>query len=88
MYLTQSAYTHRILQTCQTRLADARDVAIPMEPTLVLVPNDREATKEDRQFYQSLVGSLMYLMLCTRPDIAYPVSQLRRCTNDVMLYGQ
>jgi hypothetical protein len=35
---------------------------------------DYKATKEDVKWYQRAVGSLMYAMLKTRPDIAYTVS--------------
>jgi hypothetical protein len=31
--------------------------------------------------YQSKVGSLMYAMLCTRPDLAYAVSQISQFNN-------
>jgi len=37
-----------------------------------------EQDPKDRQLYQSLVGSLMYLMTATRPDLAYTVSMLSK----------
>jgi hypothetical protein len=40
--------------------------------------SDYEATKEDVKWYQRAVGSLMYAMLGTRPDIAYAVSVVSR----------
>ena len=37
---------------------------------------------EDQQLYQSLVGSIMYLMLGTRPDLAFTISVLSKfCTS-------
>ena len=30
----------------------------------------------DSTYYQSIIGSIMYPMLCTRPDLAYTISQL------------
>jgi hypothetical protein len=34
------------------------------------------ATREDTKLYQSMIGSLMYAMTQTRPDLAFPVSFL------------
>jgi hypothetical protein len=39
---------------------------------------DYKATKKDVKWYQRAVGSLMYAMLGTRPDIAYTVSVVSR----------
>ena len=39
---------------------------------------DFQATDDSRTAYQSAVGSLMYAMLGTRPDIAYAVSVVSR----------
>ena len=43
---------------------------------LVKASDDEEAV--DQQSYQSLVGSLMYLATCTRPDLAYAIENLAR----------
>ncbi|CAI7925807.1 unnamed protein product, partial [Closterium sp. NIES-53] len=37
--------------------------------------------------YQELLGCLMYLMTCTRPDLAYPLSLLARYVAPVVLTG-
>ncbi|KAF0723541.1 hypothetical protein Ae201684_017574 [Aphanomyces euteiches] len=39
---------------------------------------DIEAIPADIKQYQALVGSLIYLMTCTRPDLAHPVQRLSR----------
>ena len=49
-----------------------------MDENLVLEPSNESADADDRKRYRRAVGSLMYLMLCTRPDIAYAISQLSR----------
>lgn len=47
-----------------------------MDPDKILAPASDEYTASDalKTKYQSAVGSLMYLMLGTRLDIAFPVS--------------
>jgi hypothetical protein len=40
------------------------------------------ATRDEVRKYQSLIGSLMYLMLGTRPDIAYAVGRFARFAHD------
>jgi len=42
--------------------------------------NTRTATQQLE--YSKIIGSLMYLMNCTRPDIAYIVSKLSRNTSN------
>lgn len=53
-----------------------RPSRVPMDPNLHLTldgqPLDAPGIKE----YQSIIGTLMYLMLGTRPDLAYSVSRL------------
>jgi peptidoglycan hydrolase-like protein with peptidoglycan-binding domain len=74
--LTQRAYAEKVLRTFG--MADCTPVATPMDENLVLEPSKEASDSQDRKWYQRAVGSLMYLMLCTRPDIAYAVSQLGR----------
>ena len=81
----QGSYIKRILRDhgmewCAT-------VATPVDPAVHLAKTEKEfvATPENesnRQLYQSAVGSLMYAMLGTRPDIAYAVGIVsQHCTN-------
>ena len=54
-------------------------VLTPLSTTEDLVPNDEpveDVIPAVRQLYQSKIGSLMYLMLGTRPDLAYSVGKL------------
>ncbi len=59
-------------------LSGMRSSHVPMDPTLHLNADDGAdalnlaGIKE----YQSIIGTLMYLMLGTRPDLAYSVSRL------------
>ena len=64
----------KILQN--TSMQDSKPVSTPIEADNRLEKaNSRyEATPEFRTKYQSIVGSFMYAMLGTRPDIAFAVS--------------
>jgi Reverse transcriptase (RNA-dependent DNA polymerase) len=71
--MSQEPMIEDILQRFQ--MTDAKPANTPMEEGLDL--NDPEGVETDKP-YRSLVGSLMYLATCTRPDIAYAVSKLSR----------
>lgn len=56
-------------------MLDSKPVSTPMDPSVKLTKQDR--TEEDCKLpYRELVGALMYLAICTRPDITYAVSHL------------
>ena len=40
------------------------------------MPNKNQSTLDLRSQYQQVIGSLLYIMLGTRPDIAYAVTKL------------
>jgi hypothetical protein len=50
----------------------------PLPPNIHLEPYTEETNAEDRLLYQSMLGSIMYAMLWTRPDLGYAVSLLGR----------
>ncbi|SCZ88592.1 BZ3500_MvSof-1268-A1-R1_Chr10-2g03011 [Microbotryum saponariae] len=61
-------------------MADANKSVLPMQPGLQLKPCDTPDPSFQTQ-YRSAIGSLMYAVVATRPDLAYPVSYLARFTN-------
>lgn len=56
-------------------MSDCNHVKTPMEKGLQLKYNDTSTIDKP---YRELLGSLMYVMLCVRPDICYHVSYLGR----------
>ncbi len=57
-------------------------VSTPMDPNVQLVASDFDASPQDRLDYQQAVGSIMYAMLGTRPDLAHSISTLSKfCAN-------
>jgi len=59
------------------KLEDAKTVAIPADPNVVLCKNDGSESV-DQKNYQSIVGSLLYAALATRPDIQFAVGACSR----------
>ena len=81
LQLSQRQYILDILS--HFGMADCNPVSTPMEPGLSLTASMAPETPEEQQEmrgvpYLSAVGSLMYLAMCTRPDIAYTVGVLAR----------
>ena len=75
--LGQQSYLEKVLEDFD--MTGCKPVATPMESTKPeAAPEGFEAPKEQKHWYQSAVGSLMYAMLNTRPDIAYAVLVVSR----------
>ena len=83
LYLSQEGYINQVLtqhDMYNDPHSKGNGVAIPMEANTHLgpAPEGFTASKQSRHSYQSAVGSLMYAMMGTRPDIAYAVSVVSR----------
>ena len=68
-------------------MEDSKKGFLPMLPNTTLSKTQSPTSAEDRERmsktpYASAIGSLMYAMLCTRPDIAYAVSLTSRYQSD------
>jgi hypothetical protein len=79
--LSQQSYIQQCLQ--KFSMTDCHGAATPMETNvhILSIPGPTDATEildMKRYPYQCLIGSLMYAMLGTRPDIAFSVSCLSR----------
>jgi Reverse transcriptase (RNA-dependent DNA polymerase) len=80
--LSQTAYLRKVLQ--DFGMEHCSGVTTPMETSSRLMPAgpDYKADPAFRKQYQSAVGSLMYAMLGTRPDLAFAVSVILRFSSN------
>ncbi|PKI40164.1 hypothetical protein CRG98_039447 [Punica granatum] len=75
--LSQTLYLDKVLK--RFNMQDSKRGLLPMRHGIHLFKAMSPKTPEEREEmaqvpYASAIGSLMYAMLCTRPDIAYAVS--------------
>ncbi|KAJ9547435.1 hypothetical protein OSB04_019978 [Centaurea solstitialis] len=79
--LSQSTYIDKILK--KFRMDESKKGFIPMQHGIVLSKTPCPVSSQDQDKmrsvpYASAIGSIMYAMLCTRPDVAYSVSVTSR----------
>ncbi|KAJ9547714.1 hypothetical protein OSB04_020257 [Centaurea solstitialis] len=79
--LSQSTYIDKILK--RFRMDESKKGFIPMQHGIVLSKTQCPVSSQDQDKmksvpYASAIGSIMYAMLCTRPDVAYSVSVTSR----------
>jgi transposase InsO family protein len=75
LFVSQKRYICKVLERCN--MENCHGCKTPMDTKLVLTKPE-EATVVGTVEYQSLVGSVMYAMLGSRPDLAYAVSTLSK----------
>ncbi|KAJ9561641.1 hypothetical protein OSB04_006801 [Centaurea solstitialis] len=79
--LSQSTYIDKILK--RFRMDESKKGFIPMQHGIVLSKAQCPKSSQDKDRmksipYASAIGSIMYAMLCTRPDVAYSESVTSR----------
>ncbi|CAI7790340.1 unnamed protein product, partial [Closterium sp. NIES-54] len=72
--LTQSHMVHQVLQRFSFQFSSPQPTPLSTSHSLLALPLDESV--EPSGPYPELVGCLMYLMTCTRPDLVYPLSLL------------
>jgi hypothetical protein len=83
--LSQSLYLEKVLK--RFNMLDSKKGLLPVRHGIHLSKGMSPTTPKERELmakvpYASAIGSLMYAMLCTRPDIAYAVSMTSRFQSD------
>ncbi|CAM8906121.1 unnamed protein product [Rhodiola kirilowii] len=81
LYLSQADYITKVLN--KFAMLNSKPSPIPLRGHLVLSKADCPSTESDKHKmkdipYDIVVGSVMYDMLCTRPDLAFALSVLSR----------
>ncbi|CAI7926546.1 unnamed protein product [Closterium sp. NIES-54] len=74
--LTQSHMVQQVLQRFDFTYSSPQATPLSTRHSLSALPSDESV--EPSGPYPKLVGCLMYVMTCTRPDLAYPLSILAR----------
>ena len=85
IHAVQTTYVDELLR--KFKMSECKPTDTPMVAGLILGPGDPESKEgEEAEFdvkiYQSFVGAVLYLGLCTRPDVAYTAGVLSRYTKD------
>ncbi|CAH9096877.1 unnamed protein product [Cuscuta epithymum] len=81
LYLSQKKYIEKMLN--RFNMSNCKSVSTPLGAHFKLSSDSCPKTDADLIYmknvpYSSAVGSLMYAMVCTRPDLAYAVSVVSR----------
>ncbi|CAL1406718.1 unnamed protein product [Linum trigynum] len=81
IWLSQEKYIEKVLQ--RFNMDNAKAVSCPLANHFTLTSKqspstEKEKAEMDKIPYASAVGSLMYAMVCTRPDIAHAVGVVSR----------
>ena len=74
IFLDQTAYLDKVVE--RFGMSNARGAQTPLPGGYVPTESKGQCDPDFRQKYQSIIGSLLYIMLGTRPDITYAVTKL------------
>ena len=79
--LSQEEYVKKVLH--RFKMDGAKPISTPLAKHFKLTKEQSPKTEEERNYmnvvpYASAIGSLMYVMVCTRPDIAHAVGVVNR----------
>ncbi|CAH9148515.1 unnamed protein product [Cuscuta epithymum] len=85
LFLSQAEYIQKVLE--RFRMQDAKAASVPLGSHFKLSKEDSPKNKKDcaqmqKIPYASAIGSIMYAMVCTMPDIAHAVGVVSRYMGD------
>jgi hypothetical protein len=74
--IDQSGYISDILDRFGMADANPHNTPLPSGAQVDLIKYNEQASPSEIRHYQSLIGSLLYVQIATRPDISFAVSRL------------
>lgn len=80
--LDQEQYLDKVLTTFGITNPKHKYVSTPMDGMDAIRPATEDDERVDSNEYSSIIGSLMYAMIYTRPDIAYALGRLSQFMRD------
>jgi len=80
LFIHQSAYTKRVIE--RFGMGCAKPMSVPSNPSVILHPIVEGEERAENVPYREAVGSLMFLAIISRPDIAYAVNSVSRFLNN------
>jgi hypothetical protein len=69
--LPQEAFVDKIFE--QFQVNDSHPTVLSIDPNIRLTKHESVLEAEEHHLYQSIIGSCMYLVTYTRPDLVYPI---------------
>ena len=83
IHLDQCAYLQKVIKKCG--MLNVKAASTPLPAGYYALANKDLVNPELCSRFQMVIGSLLYLMLGTRPDIAFAVTHLSRVTDRPVL---
>lgn len=80
--LDQTHYVHDIMSKYGMEKDKAQPVKIPLNGYESIQPSGPNDLRTDQREYQQIIGSLLYLAILTRPDIAFAIGRLSQHLSD------
>ena len=77
--MSQSNFILKLLE--RFNMSDCNPKLVPCELNINKISCDESKVLEDPTLYREIVGSLIYLMTCTRPDLSFIVTRLSQYMN-------
>lgn len=79
MFIHQKIYARKVIEKFCNK--NEKSVTVPADPHSILVPVDDDVKLVENVLFREIVGSLMYLAIVSRPDLAFSLNVVSRFLN-------